>query len=203
MRSGSKTKQVHPAILVLSWLPLLLGGVSLAAHAANLPAGRQAALLARVLGYANGVASRAKDKTVRVAVLYQPNDSASVDEKDELVEEMTSLFSRVRLPKGRELQASGLAFRSRKDLRKELEEGSIDVVYVVRGLDASVVDIRTVTRELSCVSVTNQESNVDNGLGIGLISRGSKPTIVVNLQATKAEGADLNPALLRVAEVVD
>jgi hypothetical protein len=59
-----------------------------------------------------------------------------------------------------------------------------------------------VTRKRSILSFTSVESLVKSGLSVGLVVRDAKPTILVNLPASKAEGAELDPALLKVSEVL-
>ena len=44
---------------------------------------------------------------------------------------------------------------------------------------------------------------MENGLAVGVGLRGKKPEILINLEAARAEGADFNAQLLRLARIVN
>jgi hypothetical protein len=52
------------------------------------------------------------------------------------------------------------------------------------------------------VSSSGVESMVRRGLSIGFVERDGRPALLINLPSTKAEGADLDAAVLRLAEVI-
>ena len=62
--------------------------------------------------------------------------------------------------------------------------------------------ISATARDKQVLSFTGNEAAVTAGLSIGFVARGGKPAVLVNLPAAKAAGADLDAALLRVAEVI-
>jgi hypothetical protein len=66
-------------------------------------------------------------------------------------------------------------------------------------------DLRTVTgacRGAGVITVTGVTDYVETGLAIGIGAKGERPEIVVNLAASRAEGADLNAQLLKLARIV-
>jgi hypothetical protein len=50
--------------------------------------------------------------------------------------------------------------------------------------------------------VTGVPEYVERGLAIGVGVKGERPEIVINLDASRAEGAELNAQVLRIARIV-
>jgi hypothetical protein len=51
-------------------------------------------------------------------------------------------------------------------------------------------------------TVTGVPEYVETGLAIGIGVKGERPEIVINLTASRAEGADLDAQLLKLARIV-
>jgi hypothetical protein len=87
-------------------------------------------------------------------------------------------------------------------LREALDSLDVDVVYVAPLRATSISAITEVTRELHITTVTGVEDYVHQGLAVGLGVWQEKPRVLVNLQASRAEGADFSSRLLSLAQVV-
>ena len=59
------------------------------------------------------------------------------------------------------------------------------------------------TRREKVVSVTNSPQAVDAGIALGVgVGDDGKPVVLLNMAASKAEGLNWNPAILKVAKTV-
>jgi hypothetical protein len=74
---------------------------------------------------------------------------------------------------------------------------------VAPGLEAEAVAISRATRERRVLTFSPARSTVDAGLSVGLVNRGNRAGLVLNRAGARAEGADLDSALLAIAEVID
>ena len=63
-------------------------------------------------------------------------------------------------------------------------------------------DVITASRAMRVTTVTGVPRYVESGLAIGVDMKGERPEIVINLAASRAEGADLTSHLLKLARVV-
>lgn len=72
------------------------------------------------------------------------------------------------------------------------------VVYI--GKDA--VSGTAWTQSNKALSITGDPNLVTSGVTLGIAMEAGKPKIFLNLTSSKAEGADWNPAILKVAETL-
>jgi hypothetical protein len=187
-------------LLALVAVLVALVGSPFAARASDLPVSHQAVFLLRVLAYDRNLKMRTPE-AASILVAYQSGDDQSESAKNELASEITRLAKDLRvadLP----VRVTPIAYTNPDDLEAALSRMKASALFICPGLDPSVPIISTVTRRRSVLTFTGIESWSRQSLAIGLVARGGKPTVVVNLGASKAEGADLDPALLRIAEVI-
>jgi len=90
----------------------------------------------------------------------------------------------------------------RVDLKQVLDSLHVDVAYVAPLRATDIKTITDVTRDLHITTVTGVEEYVHQGLAVGLGVREEKPRVFVNLEASRAEGADFSSRLLSLAQVV-
>jgi hypothetical protein len=79
----------------------------------------------------------------------------------------------------------------------------VRVLYVSPLRAVHLEDVALVSRAAQITTVTGVPRYVETGLAIGVDLKGERPQIVVNLAASRAEGADLTAHLLKLARVVD
>jgi hypothetical protein len=88
------------------------------------------------------------------------------------------------------------------DLSAALKLHRVRVLYVSPLRAYSVGTIYAATRTERITTLTGVPQYVEDGLAIGLDMKRERPEIVVNLAASRAEGADLTAQLLKLARVV-
>jgi len=182
----------------LGALALLL--VSSSASAADLPLNYQAIFLLRILAYDRNLKSRAGD-SVNILAVYQDGNDASDSTKSEMIRAVTKIAKDTQVA-GLSVRINSVAFSDVAGLEEAIGNAHAAALYLCPGLDGSVGAISDLARRRSVLTFTGVEPWVRQALSIGLVARDSKPAVVVNLPASKAEGADLDPALLRLAEVL-
>ncbi|HEX8823735.1 MAG TPA: YfiR family protein [Archangium sp.] len=181
-------------------VPLLLVLTTAPAHAEELPATLRASLMVRILAYDRRMSSHPPPLTI--AILHQEGDTNSARGGQELGTAMEAA-ARGRTIAGHPLRVLRIGFRNAAQLQEELSRQGVVALYACEGLEAQSELISRVTRQLSILSITGSEAQVNRGLGIGLSRKGNSPVILVHLSAVRAEGADLDAGLLSLSQLVE
>jgi hypothetical protein len=165
----------------------------------ELPPDRQAVILVRSLAYDNNLKARAGDAVV-VAVLFRPGNAAS----ESAGEAMARAFRGLENVKIQELpfRAVALAYPGKGGLKSAVQSQGIDALYVCAGLEGDLGGIREFSRREHVLTMGARDEFVQSGLSLGVFSVDGKPTITVNLPASREEGAAFGSELLRLARVV-
>jgi hypothetical protein len=179
---------------------LLLLVVSFPLSAADLPVTYQALFLLRVLAYDRNLKTRAGD-SANILVVYQDGNDASDAAKSDMLGKITNIAKDAHvadLP----IRVSAVAYSNPDALNAAISNTKAAALYLCPGLDSSLAPVSDVARRRSVLTFTGVESWIRQGISIGLVARASRPAVLVGVSAAKAEGADLDPALLRLAEVI-
>jgi hypothetical protein len=171
-----------------------------AAAGDDLPVRKQALLLLRVLVYDRNLKARAHG-AVRIAVAYRPHDAASEGHRDALLDGFESLGREV-VAAGLPVEAVAVPFHDAEDFAARLGRAGAVCLYVGPGLAAQAREVERAARAHALLTATGDRALLDAGLAIGLVNRGPRAGVVVNLPAARGEGADLDAALLAIAEVL-
>jgi hypothetical protein len=170
------------------------------ARGEELPPRHQALLLLRVLAYDRNLKSRVGGNAT-VLVLYRPGDPASEARRTAL----HNAFEEV----AREVVVSGLPvvveevpYRTAAELDAKLETSHSAMVYVDHALEANLAEITQLTRRRGVLSADGSRSMVEAGVAVGIVARSGRAAVIVNLPIARQEGANLDAALLAVAEVL-
>lgn len=171
------------------------------AFAAELAPKQQALLAARVLAYDRNMKKRSGGKVAAIVILYQEGDQAS----ESVSLDMSSAFEELAVSSTVDelpVRVTTVAYSSAAELDKKLNQVHPVALYVCPGMGDVLGAVMAVTRKRSILTITSTGAYVKSGLSIGLLRLEERPLIVVNLPAARAEGADLDAALLRIAEVL-
>jgi hypothetical protein len=180
--------------------PLLLLSASAPAHAEELPSTLRASLVVRILAYDRRMSTYPPPLTV--AVISREGDERSTLGGQELSTALEAA-ARGRSIAGRPLRIVRVGFRDAAQLQQDLAREHAVAIYSCEGLEPHSEVIARVTRQLSILSITGSERQVNQGLSIGLSRKGDSPVILVHLSAVRAEGADLDAGLLSLSQIVD
>jgi YfiR/HmsC-like len=197
-RLSSRALRRWSAALILTLLSTLVASAP-AAPADEVSPARQVLILTRALAYDGNLKTRAGGDLL-IAVLGKAGYAPS----DELAGSMSRAFRGLGNVKvqGLAVRATQVAYKDPASLAALIEREGIDALYVAPGLDAELMGIVEATRKLKVLSMASRQDYVQRGLSMGVFAIEGKPTIVVNLIASKAEGAAFGSDLLRLAKVI-
>jgi hypothetical protein len=165
----------------------------------ELPPERQVPILTRALAYDENLKNRAGDELV-VAILAKAGSKPSEQAADAVSRAFSGL-SGIKV-QGLPLRSARLTYSNAGALSTAIKGQGIDVVYVCPGLDGELPAILEVTKKEHVLSMGSREEHITKGASLGVFLISSKPTICVNLAASKAEGAAFGSDLLRLAKVI-
>jgi hypothetical protein len=177
---------------------LLAVGLCSTAHAQEMevPVAMQLPLFFKVMSFDRQLRARASGMLV-LAIAYQSGYRASADAKDEAWQSAHAVREIVGMPMS--VVAIDL---DREDLDAALTRSGATLLYVapLRGID--VKQFASATRAAHVTTLTGVVRYVELGLAVGVRLRGDRPRIVVNLAASRLEGAELAAELLKLADVL-
>ncbi len=207
-RPAEASRPVGPRARRPSALERLLGGLLAllcltgSSHAADLSASQQSLLFLRVLAYDRNLKTRASDGVLSVAVIYRAGRPESEQAREALLGALGEISSKKVSVAGLPIRAVPIEFTSASAIDSKLRAAKVSAVYVCPGLGDATGVLAAITRKYSILSGTATEAAVRSGLSVGVVAREGKPGILINLPAARAEGADFDAALLRLAEVI-
>jgi len=159
----------------------------------------QIPLMVKILNFDRNIVARAGDRLV-IGVLYQSRYRTSANVADEVCRTVASLPpSSVSTL---EISCVAIDLGVMSALDSALRRNQIRVLYVSPLRAVHLEEIFAVSRTARITTLTGVPLYVESGLAIGVGMKGDRPEIVVNLAASRAEGADLTAYLLKLARVV-
>jgi hypothetical protein len=167
------------------------------ARAEPLTPEREALILTRALAYDGRLKARAGAQLV-VGVIDSASRASSAASAG-MARAFRSL-SKVKV-QGMPLNTETLVYSTPQALGAVLQSRGIDVLYVCPGLEAELAAIIQVARQRQVLTVASRPEFVSRGLSLGVFPIEERPTILVNLPASRAEGAEFSSDLLRLAKV--
>lgn len=179
---------------------LALALATASARADELAPRNQALLLLRVLAYDRNLAQRAGPRAT-VLVLYRPGDLGSESRRGPLRTAFEEVAREV-VVSGLPVEVEEVPFRSAADLDAKVTASRAALVYVDRALASEVAEITRITRVRRAITAAGTRELVPLGVAVAVVASGTRAAILVNLPAARREGADLDSALLGVAEVL-
>lgn len=188
------------AILCVVLVGLCWIGRSETVHAqALVPVDKQAVILTRALAYDKELRARAGGSLV-IAILYRPGAADS----DSVAAEALRAFKALEGVKVQDLPISivKLAYTGKDALKNAITAQGIDALYCCPGLEPELGALREVSHQQHVLTFAAKEAFVQAGLSMGVFPKEGKPTIVINLAASREEGASLASELLRLATVL-
>lgn len=180
-------------------LAALLCAVALPALA-EVPAANQATLVLRILAFDRKLPARAHG-AVHIAVIYKEGDAASEAAMNEIAAALDAAAQKNTVS-GLPLKIERVAYSAAPKLEADLQRTGASAAYLCLGLDDALPAISKLTHARSVLSFTATESYVKAGVSVGLVRRDAKVAVLVHLANSRAEAADLDSALLRIAEVI-
>ena len=166
------------------------------AQQAPAPSAVQWAMLSRVLSFERNLV--AADREIVIGLVYQDR----VRESKTSMEEMMALVRA-------SAEVGGVRYRGVAIEVRELgadpvgSHDAVDALYITPVRAIAMEAITAVSQKRRELTLTGVPEFVDDGLAVGIDLHGQKPRILINLKAARAEGADFEARLLKLAKIVD
>jgi len=189
----------RPLLRLLVALAVVAGGVR-PARAAELPPRSQALLLLRVLAYDRNLQKRCAG-AVTVLVASRAGDRASEERSAALAGAFEEVAREV-VVAGLPVKVETVALRDPAALEARLGAAPAALLLVDEALGGQVAELTRVTRRTGTLSGGASRAMVEAGLSVAVVARPGRAAVVVGPAASRLEGADLDSALLAVAEIV-
>ncbi|MFO0579256.1 MAG: YfiR/HmsC family protein [Polyangia bacterium] len=157
-----------------------------------------AQLFLKILCYDRNLPVRSSGRLV-LAILYRPGHPESERIRASVQAAFQSRASKFPV-QGRTVSVIAIAFDA-KLLLKQLQSAGATLLYVTPGLDDPTGAVGAAAQALQAPTLTGRRSLLDGGLALAVVAMDDKPGIVINLPVARSLGMDLDPNLLRVAEV--
>jgi hypothetical protein len=184
---------------------LLLTGLAAPRAAAQelaVPVAVQIPILAKILNFDRRLPERAGGRLV-IGVLYQSRYRASATVAADVCQVLEQLpASALGALESMQRSCVAIDLDATAALDSALKRKGVRVLYVSPLRAVHLQDVAAVSRAAQITTVTGVPRYVETGLAIGVDMKGERPEIVINLAASRAEGADLTAHLLNLARVV-
>lgn len=152
----------------------------------------------KVLSYDRNLQTRSGGKLV-LAIIYRPELEESERARSLLQAAFQECANKARV-QGMTLSVIAVAFDG-KTLLKRLQAAGATVVYLTPGMDDVASVVGAAAQVLHAPTLTGRRSLLDAGMAVAVLLKEDRPGIVINLPVAKILGMDLDPNLLRLAEV--
>ncbi len=177
---------------------LLLSAQATLAHHMPVPSPMQASLFAKILTFDRNLKVRAGND-VRIGVLYQKKVRASIEAQVDFIRAMCDPSQRI---EGLALKCVALEWTDAADVEAALVRNGIRFLYVTPLRAVAIEEIVAISRARKITTLTGVPEYVEKGIALGLTLRAERPLILVDLAGSRAEGANFNSQLLKLAQVV-
>ena len=165
-----------------------------------MPLEQQIPLLLKTISFDRNLKSRVGGRIV-LGVVYQQNVRNSSDVKRRFFE----ILERAGIDRIEDIpiQFVSVDLSSAENLESVIAVRGINFLYVAP-IRAFNIDVFVqMAREKQVLTLTGVPEYVEDGLAIGIGSKGEKPCIMINLQAARAVGANFDSRLLNLAKVIE
>lgn len=196
-RTVTSTKWVLPAILCI--IVGAICGQATQAQTIEVPIDVQCGLFGKILQFDAGLRNRAGD-TLVIAVVFQKDYRMSEQIKEKCLEGLTKVASKP--VQGLPVQIKTIDLGEGKHLDSLMLSTHADLL-VVTPIDAAAVDsVIATSRKHKRLTLSTVAGYVEEGLSVGIGLKDNKPELVVNLAASRLEGAELTAKFLRLCRIV-
>ncbi len=166
----------------------------------TVPVDLQVTLISKILAFDRQLEERAGDEIV-VGIVYQRLHRPSLNAMDAAME---AFEAGIADPKpGCRLRFLPIEISDELVLSAAIKEHAVDILYITPLRAVRVADLLKATEDESILTFTGVERHVREGVAVAIVSRGGRPSILLNLSAAKAQGADFSSHFLALAQIID
>jgi hypothetical protein len=194
-----QSRRRFPAAAAVAALVLFLSAAAGLAQEMPVPTQMQASLFSKILTFERNLKARA-GRDLRIGVLYQKRVRSSLEAQEEFVQAMCGDPGR-RID-GLPVSCVAIEWTSAPEVEVAVVRKGIRILYVAPLRAVAIEEIVAISRARRITTLTGVPGFVEKGIALGLALRAERPLILVHLAASRAEGADLDSQLLKLARVL-
>lgn len=196
-RTDDRRQSRRQLCLLRAAFCLLIGSgraLTLGAQEMEIPVSIQVPLFLKVVSFDRRHVPQ-PDRPLVLAVVFQGRNRASLTARNDVMRIVSS-------------GNAGMAVVAREiDLDAERLDSALarvgaEVVYIAPLRAFDIADVARVTRAAGVTTFTGVPDYVQLGLAVSVRLQGDRPKLLVNLPASRLEGADFSAELLKLAQVV-
>lgn len=161
-------------------------------------AARQVLITLRILAYDKALAERRPGDVVTIAIVS--GTSAAGRAERERWQVGFALVPKVKVG-GRAVRVVAFDYGSREAFDAALARHAPAAVILAHDLEA-FADIRRITRARRILSISNERA-LRAGLSVAVVPRQERDEILINLEASRAEGVRFAAGLLQLAKIIE
>lgn len=162
----------------------------------RLPPSKGVVLLFKALTYDSNLAKQRTE--IAIGIVYAAGDQESEAQAREVLAAMQGV---------RGVRVRGLAIKpalvplAGDDVDAAIGKAGVNMLFLTSGLEDSLPALCAVGAKRKALVATGEEEYVRACAGLGLLRRGKKAKVRLNLKAAVAQGSAFDERLLRVAEI--
>jgi hypothetical protein len=194
MRHWLSRYALPPGGFALAFAMLTLGAAGSRAVAQDMPVPveTQVPILLKILTFDRAITARPSDRLV-IGIIFQGRNRNSSEIADQVLRQLKAAAPAIRVVP--------MDLDRTDDLVAALLRDSVQVLYVAPLQAVAISTLSKATRERQVLSYTGVPRYVEQGLAVGIDVSGMRPQIVINLEASRAEGAVFSAQLLKLVRL--
>ncbi len=186
------------------WLPwilaFLIGAAAVpgraSAQAMDVPVTTQLSLFLKVMTFDRNLEKRAGQKLV-LAIAFQSENRTSSRARSEALAALSGI-TKVGI---HDLEVIGIDL-DKQNLETELRDHNVAFLYVTPLRAMNLNEVISAARTAGVSTITGVPGYVEGGLSVGVRLQADRPRLMINLEASKLEGADYKAELLKLAQLI-
>ena len=164
-----------------------------------MPSKLRVAFVLKIISYDLNMKGRAPGGP-RILVVGLTDQGVSATEAHEMTQEFVSYFGKQPAGAG---SVEKILVGNALELRKKLDERPSHVLVLTRLLGDLSSAIIGYAQEKKILVLSSERKHLEDGAAVCFLLKGGRPKILIRVKAAVAQGANFDPRLLRLAEVVD
>lgn len=141
------------------------------------------------------------DGKLNILIIFQNNFRTSLNVKNNILDYFEN--EKIKNFENVPIVINTLSLNNESDLDNYLNKNKCQLIYIspIRSIDIEL--LTDISRKKKILTFTGVPDYVREGISVGIDIKGEKPDILINLKASKLEGADFSSQLLKISTIID
>ena len=156
-------------------------------------------LLLKILTFDRNLETRIGDEIV-IGILYQSKFRLSEITKSSWVRSIEE--SEIKILEDIPIRFVNIDLNEENNIAEVISRENVDILYITPLRAFNLKSITELSQSNKIITFTGVPEYTEDGIGISIGTKGNKPQIIINLDASKLEGCDFSSKLLNLARIV-